>query len=469
MKQICLYFEIHQPIHLKRYRFFDIGKDHYYYDDYENERAIQETARNSYIPALTTMLEMAKAGEGFKVAFSLSGTAIEMLEQYAPEVIDLLQQLAETKCVEFLAEPYSHGLASIGNEESFREEVKRQAKKMKEMFGQTPKVVRNSSLIYSDEIGAICADMGFKGMIAEGAKHILGWKSPHYVYSCAQDNRLGLLLRDYNLSDDISLRFASQPITADTYCDWINGLPEGEDVINIFMELVALGVFQPLNSGILEFFKALPTCARARGIQFATPSEIISKNKPVAPMEIVYPVSWNDEERDTSCWLGNTMQREAFAKLYDEKIVGRILACKDRRIKADWDRLQASNNFRFMTTKPASAGLYRGIYENAFDAFTNYMNILGDFLKRVKDLFSDQVENDELNALYTQIANLGEELSVKENEISRLKARLDKYEAKEKVVEEKPAEKKVAEKKPAAKKPAAKKEAKAPKAAPKKK
>ena len=315
MKQICLYFEIHQPIHLKRYRFFDIGKDHYYYDDYENERAIQETARNSYIPALSTMLDMAKSGEGFKVAFSLSGTAIEMLEQYAPEVIDLLQQLAETKCVEFLAEPYSHGLASIGNEESFREEVKRQAKKMKEMFGQTPKVVRNSSLIYSDEIGAICADMGFKGMIAEGAKHILGWKSPHYVYSCAQDNRLGLLLRDYNLSDDISLRFGSQPITADTYCDWINGLPEGEDVINIFMELVALGVFQPLSTGILEFFKALPACARARGIQFATPSEILAKNKPVAPMEIVYPVSWNDEERDTSCWLGNTMQREAFAKL----------------------------------------------------------------------------------------------------------------------------------------------------------
>ncbi len=463
MKQICLYFEIHQPIHLKRYRFFDIGKDHYYYDDYENERAIQETSRNSYIPALTAMLDMAKKDEGFKVAFSLSGTAIEMLEQYAPEVIDLLQQLAETKCVEFLAEPYSHGLASIGNEESFREEVQRQAKKMHELFGQTPKVVRNSSLIYSDEIGAVCADMGFKGMMAEGAKHILGWKSPHYVYSCAQDNRLSLLMRDYNLSDDISLRFGSQPITADTYCDWIAGLPEGEDVINIFMELVALGIFQPLSTGILEFFKALPACARARGLQFATPSEIIAKHKAVAPMECVYPVSWNDEERDTSCWLGNTMQREAFAKLYDEKVVGRILACKDRRIKADWDRLQASNNFRFMTTKPASANLYRGIYENAFDAFTNYMNILGDFLKRVRDLFSDQVENDELNALYTQITNLGEELSVKENEVSRLRARLEKYESKEKAeaaAEEKPAEKPAA--KPAAKKSAAKPAAKKP-------
>ena len=450
MKQICLYFEIHQPIHLKRYRFFDIGKDHYYYDDYENERAIQETSRNSYIPALTAMLDMAKKDEGFKVAFSLSGTAIEMLEQYAPEVIDLLQQLAETKCVEFLAEPYSHGLASIGNEESFREEVQRQAKKMHELFGQTPKVVRNSSLIYSDEIGAVCADMGFKGMIAEGAKHILGWKSPHYVYSCAQDNRLSLLMRDYNLSDDISLRFGSQPITADTYCDWIAGLPEGEDVINIFMELVALGIFQPLSTGILEFFKALPACARARGLQFATPSEIIAKHKAVAPMECVYPVSWNDEERDTSCWLGNTMQREAFAKLYDEKVVGRILACKDRRIKADWDRLQASNNFRFMTTKPSNVGLDRGIYSGPFDAFTNYMNILGDFINRVNALYPEEIDNEQLNSLLTTIRNQGDEIEMKDKEITRLKAKLEKLEQEE---EKKPAAKKAgAPRKRAAKK-----------------
>ena len=158
---------------------------------------------------------------------------------------------------------------------------------------------------------------------------------------------------------------------------------------------------------------------------------MIAKNKPAGPLEVVYPVSWNDEERDTSSILGNNLQREAFNKLYDEKIVGRILACRDRRIQQDWDRLQATDNFRFMTTKNNGIGTYRGIYENEYDAFTNYMNILGDFLKRVKDLYSDAVENDELNSLYTQIANMGNELNVKENEISRLRARLEKYEPKD--------------------------------------
>ena len=473
MKQICLYFEIHQPVHLKRYRFFDIGKDHYYYDDYENERAIRETADGSYVPALQTILGMCKADKNFRVAFALSGVAIEMLEQYAPEVIELLSQIAETKQCEFLAEPYSHGLGSLGNEESFKDEVKRQAKRMKDLFGQTPKVMRNSNLIYNDEIGSLAAEMGYKGIMVEGAKHILGWKSPHYVYSCATDNRIAVLMRDYKLSDDICLRFGDSswseyPLMADKYIDWIAQQPEGEDVINIGMELCAIGMFQHLDTNILEFIKALPACAAQRGISFATPSEIIAKRKAVGPIEVPYAMSWNDEERDTSGWLGNTMQREAFAKLYDEKLVGRILACKDRRIKQDWDRLQATNNFQYMTTKSQAVPMLRSFYDSAFDAFTNYMNILGDFLKRVHDLFSEQVENDELNALYTQITNLGEELNVKDNEISRLKARLEKYEPEaakneEPVTTKKAPAKKAAPKKaaePKAEKPAKKEPAK---------
>ena len=436
MKTISLYFEIHQPIHLKRFRFFDIGTDHYYYDDYENERVTQETAERSYLPALRTLLEMTlQYGKGFKVAFSISGVSLEQLEQYAPEVLDVLQQLNETGCVEFLAEPYSHGLSSLGNVENFQAELKRQAKKIKQLFGQMPKVVRNSSLIYNDEIGSIVSEMGFKGMMVEGAKHILGWKSPHYVYSCAQDARLSLLLRDYKLSDDISLRFndaswPEYPLMADKYIGWIKNLPEEEKVVNIMMELSALGIYQPLESHVLDFLRALPSID-PEGVQFATPSEVIAKNKPAGPLEVGYPVSWNDEERDTSSMLGNKLQREAFNKLYDEKIVGRILACRDRRIQQDWDRLQATDNFRFMTTKNNGIGIYRGIYENEYDAFTNYMNILGDFLKRVKDLYSDEVENDELNSLYTQIANMGNELNVKDNEISRLRARLEKYEPKD--------------------------------------
>ena len=461
MKTICLYFEIHQPVHLKRYRFFDIGKDHYYYDDYENERSITEVAQKSYIPALQTMLEMAKTfGKQFKVSFSLSGVALEQLEMYASEVIDLLLQLSETGCVEFLAEPYSHGLSSLCNEDVFIEETKRMVKKIKELFGQTPKVLRNSSLIYDDEIGALAGRMGFKGMLIEGAKHILGWKSPHFVYSCAMDPNVKLLVRDYKFSDDISLRFNDSswneyPLFADKYISWIDQLPQEEQIVNIFMDLCALGIYQPLSSNILEFLKALPALAKDKGIVFATPSEIFDRCKPVAPLEVAYPISWNDEERDTSCWLGNGMQREAFNKLYQE--AGRILACRDRRIKQDWDRLQACDNLHYITTKPTGVGMYRGFYESAYDAFTNYMNILGDFIKRVQDLFPVEVESDELNALYTTIHNQGEELEVKDKEIARLRARLEKFEPKEE--EKKPAaeEKKLAAKKAPAKKPAAKK------------
>lgn len=478
MKTICLYFEIHQPIHLKRYRFFDIGTDHYYYDDYENERVITELYEKSYRPALQTMLDMIEENAGaFKVAFSISGVSLELIEQYAPEMLELLGRLAATGCVEFLCEPYSHGLSSLANVDNFISETKRQAKKIKQLFGQNPKVFRNSSLIYDDEIGAMVADMGFKGMMVEGAKHILGWKSPHYIYSCAQDSRLSLILRDYKLSDDIGLRFndaswSEYPLMADKWLSWVAALPEGEDVVGIMMELAALGFYQPLSSHILDFLRALPKLAKDMNIQFATPSEVLQKNKPVSPLEVIYPVSWNDEERDTSSMLGNGMQREAFNKLYDEQIVGRILACRDRRIQQDWDRLQATDNFRFMTTKNNGIGVGRGIYDSEYDAFTNYMNILGDFLKRVKDLFPDTVENDELNSLYTQIANMGEELSVKDNEISRLRARLKQLGSPEEettaATEEATAPKAEKEKKPAPKKAAPAKKPAAKKAAPKK-
>ena len=427
MKTICLYFEIHLIIHLKRYRCFDIGTDHYYYDDYENERSITEIAERSYIPALTALLEMAKSNGGaFKVAFSISGVALEQLEIYSPAVIDLLHQLNDTGCCEFLCEPYSHGLSSLANEECFREEVSRMSAKIKQVFGQTPKVFRNSSLIYSNEIGSVVASMGFKGILTEGAKHVLGWKSPHYVYHCAYNPNLKILLRDFKLSDDISLRFSNSdwseyPLFADKYIGWIASLPEEEQVINIFMELSALGISQSLSSNILQFFKALPACAKEKGISFSTPTEIVTKFKSVDQVDVPYPLSWADEERDTSCWLGNVMQREAFNKLYS--VAGRVHLCNDRRIKQDWDYLQASNNFRFMTTKKTGLWLNRGIYDSPYDAFTNYMNILGDFISRVDALYPVEIENEELNSLLTTIKNQGEE-------IEKLQKELDKYKKK---------------------------------------
>ncbi len=467
MKTICLYFEIHQIIHLKRYRFFDIGTDHYYYDDYENERSITDIAERSYMPALTAIQEMIREhGDYFKVAFSLSGTGIEQLEMHAPQVLEKLQQLNETGCVEFLAEPYSHGLSSLANEECFAADVKKQAKKIEEYFGKKPTVLRNSSLIYSDDIGAQAAALGFKGMLTEGAKHVLGWKSPHYVYNCAMNPNLKLLLRDVELSDDISLRFNNSewdgyPLFADAYINRIAAFPEEEQVINIFMELLALGIAQPLSSNILEFLKALPACAKAKGITFSTPSEIFAKMKSVDTLNVPDTLSWVDEERDVSCWLGNPMQREAFNKLYS--VADRVRIANDPRINQDWDYLQASNNFRFMTTKPSNVGLDRGIYSSPFDAFTNYMNILGDFINRVNALYPVDIDNDELESLLTTIKNQGDEIEMKDKEIVRLQAKVEKMQDTENALKEKlekpKEEKKAPAKKAAPKKAAAKKEA----------
>lgn len=435
MKTICLYFEIHQIIHLKRYRFFDIGTDHYYYDDYENERSISEIAERSYMPALNAFQEMIREhGQYFKIAFSLSGVGMEQLEMHAPQVLTKLQELNETGCVEFIAEPYSHGLSSLVNEETFAADVKKQAEKMQEYFGKKPTMLRNSSLIYSDDIGGQVAAMGFKGMLTEGAKHVLGWKSPHYVYNCAIAPNLKLLLRDIDMSDDISLRFNDSswdgyPLFADNYINRIASLPENEQVINIFMELSALGMAQPLSSNILEFFKALPTCAKACGITFSNPTEICMKMNSVGSLEVPDTLSWVDEERDISCWLGNPMQREAFNKLYS--IADRVRIANDPRINQDWDYLQASNNFRFMTTKPSNVGLDRGIYVSSFDAFTNYMNILGDFMNRVKSLYPEDIDNEELNSLLTTIKNQGDEIEMKDKEITRLKAKVEKLQSSE--------------------------------------
>ena len=460
MKTICLYFEIHQIIHLKRYRFFDIGTDHYYYDDYENERSITEIVERSYMPALNALLEMIKTNDRyFKVAFSLSGVGIEQLEIHAPQVLDKLQELNDTGCVEFLAEPYSHGLSSLINEDCFSVEVKKQSLKIKEYFGQTPKVLRNSSLIYSDDIGLKVSQLGFKGMLTEGAKHVLGWKSPHYLYHCSMAPNLKLLLRDIRLSDDISLRFNNSsweeyPLFADSYIAKIKALPNEEQIINIFMELSALGIAQPLSSNILEFMKALPICAKQAGITFSTPTELCTKMKSVGALDVPDTLSWVDEERDVSCWLGNAMQREAFNKLYS--IADRVRIANDVRINQDWDYLQASNNFRFMTTKTTGISIDRGIYSSPFDAFTNYMNILGDFINRVNNLYPEDIDNDELNSLLTTIKNQGDEIEMKEKEILRLQTKIEKMEAAEAKLQNKTSTRKT---KSTAKKPTIKKTA----------
>lgn len=439
MKTICFYFEIHQLFQLKRYRFFDIGSDHYYYDDYANETKINDIAERSYIPAIRTLIEMINnSNKEFKVSISISGVAMEQLEMHAPNVIDELQKLAKTGCCEFIAETYSHGLSSLVDEQLFCNEVKRQAKKVTQLFDQKPTTLRNTDLIYSDEIGVLASSMGFKCMLVEGAKHVLGWKSPHYVYHCSQDPRLKILTRDFKLSDDISLRFSNPewseyPLFADSYIDWIAALPKEEQVVNLFMNLDTFGIDQPLSSNILEFMKALPSCAKSKGIKFATPSEVIANvaENSTSPIDVTHPISWADEERDISPWLGNALQKEAFNKLYS--VAERVHICNDKRIKQDWDYLQASNNFRYMSTKNSGININRGIYDSPYDAFTNYMNILGDFIKRVNTLYPEDMDNEELNSLLTTIKNQGKEITDLKNKLALLESKTEKVAAKKEI------------------------------------
>jgi alpha-amylase len=399
---------------LKRYRFFDIGADHYYYDDFSNEDIIRGIAERTYFPANAMLLDMIKEYNGkFKVAFSISGIVLEQLEVLVPEAIDQFKELSKTGCVEFLAETYNHSLASLYDPEEFTQQVKAHAEKIELLFGQKPKVFRNTELIYSDDIALQIAAMGFQTVLTEGAKHVLGWKSPNYLYSSATAPQLKLLTRNMRFSDDIAYRFSNYdwseyPLVADKLINWITVSPESEQLINIFINYDVLGSLQSVETGIFEFFKAIPRFALSKGISFSTPTEVSNTLKSVGELAVPYPCSWAGEEKDTSPWLGNVLQKEAAKKLYD--IAEKVHLVKDRRILQDWNYLQASDHFNYMSTKLFSGPSVYSPYENAYDAFNNYMNVLSDFIDRVHGQFPKGVDNEELNALLTTILNQEEEI-----------------------------------------------------------
>lgn len=425
MKAICFYFQIHQPFRLKRYRFFDIGNDHYYYDDFANEDIITRIAQRSYIPACQTMLKMIKdTGGKFRVALSITGTDMEQLEHSVPELNDLLRQLAETGSCEFLSETYDHSLASLVDPDEFRRQVRAHDDKVEALYGVRPKVFRNTELIYCDDLAPQIYDMGFKGVITEGAKHILGWKSPNYVYCAATCPELRLLLKNDKLSDDIAFKFSDTswdeyPLTADKYIGWVAGLPADEQIVNVCMSLEVLGDTQPRESGIFQFLEALPRFAAEKGVEFWTPSMAVDRLKPVAELEVIHPISWADEARDTTAWLGNKMQQEAFNKLY--AVAERVNLCTDRRLKQDWNYLQGSDHFFYMSTKHQADGAMHAVfspYGSPYEAFTNYMNVLADFLVRVEEQYPASIGNEELNSLLKSIRN-------QEREIDELKRELE--------------------------------------------
>jgi len=412
MKSICFYFQIHQPFRLRRYRFFDIGNNHYYYDDYQNEEIFHRIADKCYLPANRAILEMIKQSDGqFKAAFSISGTALEQMEIYSPELIDSFKELAQNGHIEFLAETYAHSLASLGDADELKEQVKMHSDKIQSLFSVTPTVFRNTELIYSDDISELVYNqLGFKGMLTEGAKHILGWKSPNYIYTSAIHPQLNLLLKNNRFSEDLSLRFGNYswkeyPLTADKYISWIAATPESEQIFNIFLNYEVLGSMQPAESGIFDFFKALPFYAEKNNISFSLPSELFAAEKPVDVVSVPYPISWVGEEKDCSSWLGNVLQQEAFQKI--NSIGERVRMCEDRRIKQDWIYLQSSDHFYYMNTKHQ---YLFSPYENPYDAFNNYMNVLSDFMLRVEAQFPASIENEELNSLLTTIRNQAKEI-----------------------------------------------------------
>ena len=385
MKTVCLYFQVHQPWRLKVYRFFNIGKDHNYLDDFTNRAIMQKVARQCYLPMNALLLKLIKENKGaFKCSFSITGSAVEQFRAYAPEVLDSFRALAETGCVEFLAETYSHSLAALSSKEDFTEQVKLHTKMIKEEFGKKPVAFRNTELIYSDQIGEMVSELGFKTILAEGARHVMGWKSPNYIYTNSIDNRLRVLLRNYKLSDDIAFRFSNQgwdqyPLTADKFAQWVT--EENGEVMNLFMDYETFGEHQKATTGIFDFMKALPKALlKHNDICFATVSEAAKSSQPVGVLHCPHVMSWADEERDVTAWLGNELQNEAFSKLYALK--DKVKSLKNADFEYVWNFMQTSDHFYYMATKWLSDGdvhSYFNPYGSSYEAFINYMNVLSDF------------------------------------------------------------------------------------------
>jgi alpha-amylase len=419
---------VHQPFRFRRYRFFDIGSDHYYYDDYSNDAIMHKVADNSYLPANKLLLKLINKLEGkFKVSFSISGTALEQFELYAPEVLESFQELAKTGCVEFLSETYSHSLSSLKDKDTFKDQVKQHDDRIVELFGQQPQVFRNTEMIYSNDIGDLVLKMGFKAMLTEGAKQVLGWKSPNFLYVNALNPRLKVLMRNFKLSDDLAFRFSNHnwsefPLTAEKFIGWLNRLDKNEELINLFLSYETFGERQPAESGIFKFLEALAEeLVKNKDMTFATPSGVIEKLQPVSVVNVPESISWADEERDLTAWLGNGMQKEAFNKLYDLSI--RMKHCKVKELHKDWNYLQASDHFYYMSTKHSIDGgqnRSQNPFDSPYDAFINYMNVLSDFKIRLNAVVPENETESEIAILQRIIEEKDEKLKKLEADIHRL-------------------------------------------------
>ena len=392
MPSVCIYFQVHQPYRMRPVRFFDVGSHPEYFDTVKNRAICEKVATKCYLPANALMLELLTAYPGqFKVAYSISGVALEQFKEYAPAVLESFQQLVATGDVELICETYYHSLASLLDPLEFKQQISLQQKTLKKYFSCKPTTFRNTELIYSNSIATQVESLGFKAMLTEGVDRILGWRSPNYVYAPKDGAGMKVLLKNYKLSDDIAFRFSqssweSYPLTAEKFAEWIH--QSSGDTINLFMDYETIGEHQWESTGIFEFFRALPEAILANpSFSFATPSQVAARNRPVDSLDIPRPISWADTERDTSAWLGNPMQDGAITWLYS--FDAQLKAARNPALLHSWRKLQTSDHFYYMCTKWWADGdvhKYFSVYDTPHESYVLMNNILTDLAIRLDEL-----------------------------------------------------------------------------------
>ncbi|MBI2663837.1 polysaccharide deacetylase family protein [Candidatus Woesearchaeota archaeon] len=391
MVSVCFYFQVHQPERIRKYSVFEVGKSADYFFHQKNREIIERVAKKCYLPANAIILEQLKKHGRLKVAYSFSGVVLEQLEKYVPEAISSFQKLADTGKVEILDETYYHSLAFLYSKKEFFEQVRMHRRKISELFGQKPKVFRNTELTYNNELAATAAEMGYKAVLAEGADHILGWRSPNFVYKPVTAD-IKLLLKNYRLSDDIAFRFSNHdwkhwPLTAEKFASWVNSINGNGNCVNLFMDYETFGEHQWPSTGIFNFLRAVPgEILKHPDNDFRTPTEI-AEFKPVGELDVPFTVSWADVERDLSAWTGNKMQQAALQKIYEMEAA--IRGSGSKKLIENWRKLQTSDHFYYMCTKWFNDGdvhKYFNPYDSPYDAFIAYMNIISDIKQKLKPI-----------------------------------------------------------------------------------
>lgn len=385
-----LYFQVHQPRRLKRFQFFDVGLNCNYFDDDLNREIMMRIARDCYLPANALLLKLIDKHPELKVTFSISGTALEQFERYAPQVLRSFRRLAETGSVEFLGETYYHSLSYFISNEEFIEHIGLHRQKLNQLLGVNPTFFRNTELIYSDAIGKIVSELGFSGMYIDGVDRILDGKTPNSLY-CNPERKLILIPRNYQLSDDIAFRYSDErwsewPLTGSKFAKWISAMPATERIINLAMDYETFGEHKKSDSGIFSFLEEfIETILEDKKIRFINPSKLSGLLPADKIISTESAISWADEGRDLSAWLGNDMQRDAFESLY--KFHDFIVSSGSANLIDTYRHLQTSDHFYYMATKAGSDGTvhqYFSPYSSPYEAFMNFMNIVSDLELRVK-------------------------------------------------------------------------------------